>query len=126
MGRPAQPPKPCAIHSLLEVLARPWTMYILWTLSQGGPTRFGALRRQVEGISPRVLTERLRELEQKGFVYRHYGPSIPPAVTYGITKRMNNIGKVLEQLEGLARRWQLEGGRGPSKKSKTGIRTIRD
>ena len=71
--------------------------------------RFGVLKKQVEGISARVLTERLRILEEKGFVFRHYQPTIPPAVTYGITGRMKDIEKVLHQLEGLARKWQAEG-----------------
>ena len=70
--------------------------------------RFGALRKNVDGISSRVLTERLRTLEEKGFVFRHYEPTIPPAVTYGITERMKDIQKVLAQLEGLARKWQGE------------------
>jgi DNA-binding HxlR family transcriptional regulator len=91
---------------LLEVLARPWTMHILWVLSTNGATRFGALRRQIEGISSRVLTERLRLLEQKGFIYRDYEPTIPPAVTYGITRRMKDIQKVLGELDHLARKWQ--------------------
>jgi DNA-binding HxlR family transcriptional regulator len=60
--------------------------------------RFGVLRRNVAGISSRVLTERLRKLENKGFVFRHYQPTIPPAVTYGITDRMKDIEKVLAQL----------------------------
>jgi DNA-binding HxlR family transcriptional regulator len=97
---------------LLEVLTRPWTMHILWALSHEGPMRFGVLRRHVEGISPRVLTERLRTLEDKGFVFRHYEPTIPPAVTYGITKRMKDIEKVLAQLEGLSRTWQGQGENG--------------
>jgi DNA-binding HxlR family transcriptional regulator len=70
--------------------------------------RFGVLRKNVAGISSRVLTERLRMLEDKGFVFRHYAPTIPPAVTYGITDRMKDIEKVLAQLEGLARKWQGE------------------
>ena len=108
MGKHAEGSGPCAIHGLLEVLARPWTLYILWVLSTGGPTRFGALRRQVEGISSRVLTERLRSLEQGGFIYREYEPTIPPAVTYGITKRMQDIGSVLGELNRLAQTWQQE------------------
>jgi len=84
-------------------------MHILWALSTNGPMRFGVLRRNVEGISSRVLTERLRTLEEKGFVFRHYQATIPPAVTYGITERMQDIEKVLHQLEGLARKWQGEG-----------------
>jgi DNA-binding HxlR family transcriptional regulator len=100
----------CPIHGLLEVLARPWTLQILWVLNANGPTRFGALRRQVEGISSRVLAERLRVLEQQGFVFRDYKPTIPPSVTYGITKRMKDISKVLDDLNRLARKWQHEDG----------------
>ena len=107
--RSAQPPAACAIGGMLELLTRPWTLHILWSLSHNGPMRFGVLRRQVEGISSRVLTERLRTLESAGFIFRHYEQTIPPAVTYGITDRMKDIEKVLAQLEGLARKWQGEG-----------------
>lgn len=102
-------PSPCAIGSLLELLARPWTLHILWSLSTNGPMRFGVLRKNVAGISSRVLTERLRTLEDKGFVFRDYQPTIPPAVTYGITDRMKDIEKVLALLEGLSRKWQMQG-----------------
>jgi len=108
MPRTAKQPTPCKIGGLLEVLAKPWTMHILWALSTDGPARFGVLRRQIEGISSRVLTERLRTLEQEGFVYRVYEPTIPPAVTYGITDRMKDIQKVLHQLEVLSHKWQAE------------------
>src|SRR5271155_3845371 len=100
---------PCSIGGMLELLTRPWTLHILWALSHDGPMRFGVLRRQVEGISSRVLTERLRTLEDAKFVFRHYEQTIPPAVTYGITDRMQGIEKVLAQLEGRARKWQGEG-----------------
>ena len=91
------------------MLTRPWTLHILWALGQNGPLRFGVLKKQVSGISSRVLTERLRRLEEKGFVFRHYQPTIPPAVTYGITDRMKDIEKVFIQLEGLAQKWQSAG-----------------
>src|SRR6202167_3382242 len=107
--RSAQPPAACAIGGMLELLTRPWTLHILWSLSHNGPMRFGVLRRQVEGISSRVLTERLRTLESAGVIFRPYEQTIPPAVTYGITDRMKDIEKVLAQLEGLARKWQGEG-----------------
>jgi len=121
--RSAQSPSPCAIGGLLELLTRPWTLHILWALSHNGPMRFGVLRRQVEGISSRVLTERLRTLEGAGFVFRHYEQTIPPAVTYGITERMKDIEKVLAQLEGLSRKWQGEGtavGAGRGTPARTG------
>ena len=111
MKRSKETPSPCAIGGLLELLTRPWTLHILWSLSTNGPMRFGVLRKNVAGISSRVLTERLRTLEDQGFVYRHYKPTIPPAVTYGITERMKDIEKVLAQLEGLARKWHAEGAK---------------
>jgi DNA-binding HxlR family transcriptional regulator len=97
---------------MLELLTRPWTLHILYMLSSRGPTRFGVLKKQVEGISSRVLTERLRSLEENRFVFRDYQPTIPPAVTYGITDRMKDIQKVLKQLDALALTWQAEGGDG--------------
>ena len=101
-------PSQCPTGRLLEVFARPWTMHILWALSSNGPTRFGVLRRQIDGISSRVLTERLRLLERQGFIYRDYQPTIPPSVTYGISNRMRDIEKVLAELDQLARKWQPE------------------
>ncbi len=99
---------PCKIGGLLELLTRPWTMHVLWALSNHGPMRFGILRKNIAGVSARVLTERLRTLEAAGFVFRHYEQTIPPSVTYGITGRMKDIEKVLVQLEALARKWQGE------------------
>jgi DNA-binding HxlR family transcriptional regulator len=113
--RHAAHPSSCSIGGMLELLTRPWTLHILWSLSTNGPMRFGVLRKNVTGISSRVLTERLRTLEEKQFVFRHYEPTIPPAVTYGITERMKDIEKVLAQLEGLARKWQGEEVRPTSK-----------
>lgn len=95
----------CPVSMLMDVLAGPWTMYILWILSSVGPSRFGALKRQIEGISTKMLTERLRMLEQEGIVYRHYEPTVPPQVTYGLTDRGKELITVLEQLTDLAQRW---------------------
>lgn len=105
------PPSPCAIGGLLELLTRPWTMHILWALGNNGPMRFGVLKGQVEGISSRVLTQRLRALEENRFVFRQYEQTIPPTVTYGITERMKDIQKVFQELEAVARRWQSDAGK---------------
>jgi DNA-binding HxlR family transcriptional regulator len=112
MKKTKDPASPCPISGLLDLLTRPWTLHILRILGQNGPMRFGVLKKNVEGISARVLTERLRTLEEKGFVFRHYEQTIPPAVTYGITDRMCDIQKVFAQLESLARKWQAGGDAG--------------
>lgn len=96
---------PCPVSRLMAVLSGPWTMYILWVLSTQGATRFGALKRFVEGISTKVLTERLRLLEQEEILYRHYEPTVPPQVTYGLTARGLELCGVLDQLNALAESW---------------------
>lgn len=96
------------MDALLRLLMGPWTTYILWILSTKGPTRFGALKREIPGISAKVLTERLRMLEGADVVYRHYLPTIPPQVTYGLTRRGEELRQVLEALNGIARRWDEE------------------
>lgn len=117
MRRSSEKTSPCAIGGLLELLTRPWTMHILWSLSTNGPMRFGVLKKNVDGISSRVLTERLRGLEDAGFVFRHYEQTIPPTVTYGITDRMKDIEKVLEQLEALSRKWHAEGSKSAARRT---------
>src|SRR4030095_295820 len=110
---------PCAINCLLGTLTKPWIMQILWVLGNDGPTRFGALRRKVEGISARVLAERLKHLEERGFVFRNYEPTIPPAVTYGLTKRMAEMDPVLKQRAALGQKWfeeDVRAGRIPDRK----------
>jgi len=80
-------------------------MYLLWVLSTNGPTRFGVLKRRIEGISTKMLTERLRLLEQEGILFRHYEPTVPPQVTYGLTERGTELVGILDQLNDLAQRW---------------------
>ncbi len=96
---------PCAVGALLRVLEGPWTTYILWVLSSRGPQRFGQLRRALDGISAKVLTERLRLLEREGVISRAYRPTIPPEVTYALTKRGCELAGVLDALDAVARRW---------------------
>lgn len=98
-------PDACPVNILMSLLSGPWTMYILWVLCNSGPTRFGALKHLVEGISTKVLTERLRMLEVAEIIYRHYEPTVPPQVTYGLTKRGQELIDVLHQLNVLAERW---------------------
>ena len=98
-------PVGCPLDALLRVLAGPWTIYILCRLHQKGPTRFGELKRQIEGISAKMLTERLRNLERAEIIYRHQEPTIPPKVTYGLTDEGMEMTEVLEQLNALAQRW---------------------
>jgi DNA-binding HxlR family transcriptional regulator len=100
----------CELDGVLKLVASRWTPHVLWVLLTNGPTRFGALRRSIPGISTRVLTERLRSLEAAGFVHREYVPTIPPEVTYSLTHRGNDLRDTLSAMKALAQRWSSEDG----------------
>ncbi|HCF25668.1 MAG TPA: transcriptional regulator [Cyanobacteria bacterium UBA11049] len=99
-------PTSCPLAELSNLLTGPWTLYIIWILRKDGPTRFGALKRQIQGISSKVLTERLRMLEEAEVIYRIYKPTIPPEVTYGLTQRAHeDLIVLLDQFEAIAHKW---------------------
>jgi DNA-binding HxlR family transcriptional regulator len=114
----------CPMDSILRLLMGPWTTYILWILRTGGALRFGALRQQIAGVSAKVLTERLRVLEAAGIVYRHYEPTVPPAVTYGLTPRGRELDAILDALNEVAVRWQAEDQRGAGVRASAAPLTI--
>lgn len=98
----------CPMDALLRLLMGPWTTYVLYVLRTNGPTRFGELKRRVAGVSAKVLTTRLRMLEQAGIIERHYEPTIPPQVTYVLSVRGRELADVIDRLDGIARKWQAE------------------
>jgi DNA-binding HxlR family transcriptional regulator len=97
--------KYCPLAILLNQISGQWTLYIIWMLDTNGALRFGELRREVDGISTKVLTERLRLLESIELVHRHYEPSIPPQVTYTLTERGKELSRTLDHVYELAARW---------------------
>lgn len=101
-------PMGCPMDAILRLLMGPWTTYILWVLRTNGPTRFGELKRRVTGVSAKVLTSRLRMLEEAEIIERHYEPTIPPQVTYALAPRGRELIVVLDDLDAIARKWQGE------------------
>jgi DNA-binding HxlR family transcriptional regulator len=115
-------PMGCPMDALLRLLMGPWTTYILWALRQNGSMRFGAIRRTVQGVSAKVLTERLRMLEAAGVIYREYKPRIPPEVVYGLTPRGRQLGPILDNLYALAQKWNSEDVRSTPVPAESGAR----
>lgn len=95
----------CPLHGLVTILGGSWTTYILWLLCRRGAQRFGQLKKQMPGISAKVLTERLRLLEQLGILDRHHEATIPPKVTYSLTLRGRELETALDALDAVALRW---------------------
>jgi DNA-binding HxlR family transcriptional regulator len=84
----------CPARALLDTIANKWTALIVGMLSEAGaPVRFTELRRSVGGISQKMLTQTLRELERDGLVTRTVYPVIPPHVEYSVTP----LGRTLEE-----------------------------
>ncbi|MBU1306384.1 MAG: helix-turn-helix transcriptional regulator, partial [Alphaproteobacteria bacterium] len=72
---------------MIEVIGRisgKWSLYVILALMHG-PMRFSQLRRALNGISQKMLTQTLRELEEDGIVHRTVTPIIPPRVDYELT-----------------------------------------
>ncbi|MDB5541707.1 MAG: QorR [Devosia sp.] len=72
------------VSEVLAQIAGKWTIFVIRALS-GGPRRFSELKREIDGISQKMLTSTLRDLEKNGFVTRTITPSIPPRVDYELT-----------------------------------------
>jgi DNA-binding HxlR family transcriptional regulator len=83
-SKAAPAPPACPLTACMSLLGGAWTPNVIWYLS-GGPRRFGELRRDIPRVSPKMLTARLRALEERGVVTREVMPTSPPSVEYGLT-----------------------------------------
>ncbi|MDR3264957.1 MAG: helix-turn-helix transcriptional regulator [Synergistaceae bacterium] len=78
------PPK-CPIESTLSLINGKWKLLILKSLSRG-PLRYGVLEKRIPGVSAKVLTQQLREMEKDGLLIRTIFPEVPPRVEYSLDK----------------------------------------
>src|SRR5262245_57391229 len=97
------------LAKLIAIMSSPWTLRLLHRHHMEGPKRFGELKRRLGRISTKTLTERLRMLETEGWVTRDYKPTVPPQVTYAITKRVLELDGVMIELDRIAERWYGKG-----------------
>lgn len=74
----------CPCRDALDVLASKWSALLIGAM-EGGPQRFGELRRRLEGISPKVLSANLKRLEEHGYVTRTVFAEVPARVEYHLT-----------------------------------------
>lgn len=109
--RKSQAPKPlCPVGECMALLGGAWTPAIVWHLG-AGPRRFSELRGDVDGVSAKVLSARLRQLEIKGVVVRTVRPTSPPSVEYELSPLGRELTPVIAAIVDVGHRLKAQAGR---------------
>jgi DNA-binding HxlR family transcriptional regulator len=101
----ARPAHVCPdFHAAVELIGRRWAGAIVWALAER-PHFFAELAQAVPGMSDRLLSRRLRELEAEGLVERSVHPGAPARVSYALTAKGEALEPALRELRTWAKRW---------------------
>ncbi|MCG7409220.1 helix-turn-helix transcriptional regulator [Paenibacillus sp. ACRRX] len=93
------PGQQCPIAKTLDVIGTKWTFLIIRDLLIEGTMRFSDLLRSMDGISPKTLSLRLKELEEHGVVIREVFPEVPPRVEYTLTEKGKRLEGIFIELK---------------------------
>ncbi len=97
-------PYGCSVGATLSVIGGRWKPVIIFLLMQNNFLRFGELKKAIDGVTQRMLTQQLRELENDEVVNRKIYAEVPPRVEYSLT----NYGRTLEPIMVAMRDWGAE------------------
>ena len=84
----------CPVEATLDLIGGKYKALILWHLSEG-TLRFSELRKVIHGVTPKMLTQQLRELESSKLIHREVYPVIPPKVEYSLTDEGRSLLPIL-------------------------------
>lgn len=87
----------CPVQATIDVMSGKWKVQIIWHLSFG-ELRFAELRKKLAGISEKVQTDQLRQLEADGIVQRMSSGTVPPSVTYSLSAAGSELIPLMERL----------------------------
>lgn len=96
----------CSIEYTLRKIGGKWKTVILWHLGVDGSYRYNELRRLMPGVTHKVMSQQLKELEEDGFIDRKQYNTIPPKVEYSLTEKGKTLMPILEQMH----KWGTEHG----------------
>lgn len=88
----------CSIEYTLKKIGGKWKTVILWHLCVDGSFRYNELRQLLPGVTHKVMSHQLKELEEEGFIDRKQQNTVPPKVEYSITEKGKTLMPILEQM----------------------------
>lgn len=88
----------CPCELAVRYIGGAWKVLIVWHLAKAGKYRHSELRRRLSGITAKILTQQLREMEQDGLVQRHVFAEVPPRVEYELTARGETLRPVIDAM----------------------------
>lgn len=91
-------------EAAMELIGKKWTGLIIRVL-MGGPKRFKEIKQQIPGMSDRMLTERMKELEESGVLIRHVYPDIPVRIEYELSTKGKKLEPVIESIQAWGEQW---------------------
>ena len=107
---PAQRELPaCPVETTLTLISDKWKVLILRDLLPG-TRRFGELKKSVGGVSQKVLTAQLREMEAGGLLVRTVYPEVPPRVEYTLTELGRSLKPVLDAMQAWGEAYRVKSG----------------
>lgn len=98
MGRIYEKSYNCEKELTLNIIGGKWKMLIMWHLGKTGTKRFGELKTLIPGITQRMLTNQLRELEGDHIIHREVFPVVPPKVEYSLTENGESLMPILDAM----------------------------
>jgi DNA-binding HxlR family transcriptional regulator len=98
---------PGCVAEALSIVGNKWTALIVMELANG-PRRFSALQNRLANISPRTLSQRLDDLEQKGIITKKCFAEVPPRVEYTLTKKGKDLTPVLKSMAAWGDKYQID------------------
>ena len=97
----------CPVQTTVQLIGNKWKLLILRNLL-ARPWRFNELRKSLEGISQKVLTDNLRQLEEDGIITRTIYPEVPPRVEYALSELGESMRPIIKSMEEWGKKYKGE------------------
>lgn len=98
----------CPVEATLDLIGGAWKGVILYHLMNGHVLRFNEMRRRLNGVTQRMLTKQLRELERSGLIVRTVYAEVPPRVEYRLSERGKSLRPVIRTLQAWGESYLVE------------------